>query len=112
MTFRCKVCGRDAEIWYVYEDRFIEHINYEPEDGHEPIPPDVLTTEEIDEVFDLCSSSIKFVDEVDDNTYSFICDLTLGHVGSHQESGYYNNKKYVIWWTETDDENKEKEAGF
>lgn len=59
-----------------------------------------LTAEKIDKIFDLCSASIKFADKSNDNTYSFTCGLTLGHIGVHRESGYYNNIKYVISWSD------------
>ena len=40
MTFKCKVCGRKAEIWYEYGHEFADHLDYVPEDGHEPEYPD------------------------------------------------------------------------
>ena len=32
MTFKCKVCGRKAEIWYdEYGHEFADHLDYVPE---------------------------------------------------------------------------------
>lgn len=40
MSFKCKICGHDADIWYEYGQEFSSHLDYEPEDDHDSVPPD------------------------------------------------------------------------
>ena len=40
MTFKCTICGKDAEIWCEYGVEYYEHMGGKPDDSHWPTPPE------------------------------------------------------------------------
>ena len=46
-TFKCVKCGKDADIRYVRDWKFVRHINGEPADGHFPESPEQTDDDEV-----------------------------------------------------------------